>query len=179
MYRIQSSNSTQNICCGYAIKKKNLRADILRSINPRLSESAQMPDFTWKASFLGETLEFAKDLPLVLPWLPSVTTLVEGCDDTESDWEVKSPKTSDPSKLLSGTEAKGSKVLLFTGPEFSDLLSGCTTGSGMENKSTVGETEGMAGCEEKRSTSPCASTRSTNGILALNENVEKGWQVNP
>jgi len=112
-----------------------------------------MPDFTWKASFLDETLESATDLSLVLP---SVAALVEGWEDTESDWEVKSPKTSDPSKLLSGTEAKGSKVLLFTGTEFSNLLSGCTAGAGMENKSTVGVTEGMAGCEEKRSTSSWA-----------------------
>lgn len=111
-----------------------------------------MPDFNWKASFLGETLESTKDLALVLP---SVIALAEGCEDTVSDWEVKSPKRSDPSKLLSGTEAKGSKVLLFTGAEFSDLLSGCTAGAGMENKSTVGVAEEMAGCEEKRSTSSC------------------------
>ena len=131
----------------------NLRADILRSISPRLSESAQMPDFTWNGSFLGGTLESAKDLPLKLSWLPSLTTLLEGCEDTELDWEVNSPKTSDPSKLLSGIAAKGSKVLLFTGAEFPDLLSGCTTGSGTENKSTVGVTEGMAGCDANRSTS--------------------------
>lgn len=146
----------------------NLRAVILRSISPRLSESAQTPDFTWKVSFLGGTLESAKDLPVILSCLSSLTTLSEGWEDTESDWEVKSPKISDPSKLLRGTAAKGSNELLFTGSDFSGLLSGCTTGSGMENKSTVGVTAEMAGCEANRSTSAYThDQQDTNEILEL------------
>lgn len=41
---------------------------MLRSISPLLSESAQIPDFTWKGSFFCNCcgFEFARDIGLVV-----------------------------------------------------------------------------------------------------------------
>jgi hypothetical protein len=58
--------------------------------------------------------------------------------------------------LLSGTAAKGSKMLAFVGAEFGALTSACTTGSGAAKRSTVEDTEeDIAGWEANRSTSVC------------------------
>lgn len=131
--------------------KINLRADILRSIMPRLSESAQIPDFTWKVLFfLGVGLD-SVDFPLKL-----LTGFGMGSVDTESVWEVNAPKRSEPSKLFSGTAAKGSNVSTFIWSDFGCLVSECTTGLGAAKKSTSEEfVEGKAGCEANRSTFVC------------------------
>lgn len=55
---------------------------------------------------------------------------------------MNAPKISDPSKLLSGTVAKGSTMLGFVGGALVDLVSGWMTGSGEEKRSTVEETGG-------------------------------------
>lgn len=133
-----------------------LRADILRSINPRLRESAQIPDFTWKLSFLAGVFDSNKTFPpKLLLWLPSLTEIFEGSVDAELEWDVNAPKGSESSKLLSGTAAKGSTKLMFVGAAFVDLISGCTTGSEVAKRSTVGEAEEMTGSEANRSTSFC------------------------
>lgn len=51
------------------------------------------------------------------------------------------PKKSDPSKLLSGTAAKGSTMLVFVGAGLVDLVSGCTTGTGAAKRSTGEEAD--------------------------------------
>lgn len=58
-------------------RKINLREDILRSINPRLNESAQIPDFIWKASFLCGDMDFLEVFWFVLRPLRG-----EFCDDS-------------------------------------------------------------------------------------------------
>ena len=85
-----------------------------------------------------------------------MTSFFAGSEDTESDWEVNAPNKSDPSKLLSGTAAKGSTMSIFVGAGFGALTSARTTGSGTAKRSTVGDTdEVIAGWEANRSTSVC------------------------
>lgn len=77
--------------------------------------------------------------------------------EAELEPELNAPKRSDPSKLFNGTAANGSRMLMSVGSDFAVLVSGCTTGSTVENKSTVeGTVEGMAGWYANRSTSVCA-----------------------
>lgn len=67
------------------VDKTHLRPVILRSISPRLRESAQMPDFTWKLSFLGGVFESAEDFLSKLLWLASLVELWEGSEDAEPE----------------------------------------------------------------------------------------------
>lgn len=76
---------------------------------------------------------------------------------------MNAPKGSDSSKLLSGTAAKGSKMLVLVGAASVDLTSGCVTGSGMAKRSTVGEAEELMGWEANRSTSFCTFVITTVG----------------
>lgn len=115
---------------------------------------------------MGGAFESAEDFSLKLIWLPSLPSFCAGSEDTESEWELNAPNKSDPSKLLSGTAAKGSKMLASAGAEFGAFASGCTTGSGMAKRSTVEEAEEeMAGWEANRSTLVC--TNGTNKSLLL------------
>ena len=71
------------------------------------------------------------------------------------------PKKSDPSKLFSGTAAKGSTMLVFVGAGLVDLVSDCNTGTGAANRSTGEEADWeMVGWEANRSTSFCTYSNS-------------------
>lgn len=123
--------------------KIDLRAEILRSINPRLSESAHIPDLTWKVFFLAGAVELLIGFPSKLLDGPP-TGFWEGSNDTGSEREDGAPKRSDPSKELSGRAANGSTALLSLAAP-ANLVSVCTTGSGEAKKSIDAETE--PGCE--------------------------------
>lgn len=133
----------------------------MRSISPRLSESAQTPDFTWKGSFFCKCCGFepAKDSGLVVFVALPCTLGACGPVETEAEWEVKAPKGSDPSKLSIGTAAKGSTMLGFVIDSGLDILaSGLATDSEDAKRSTVGgadETVKEGSDAEKRSTSFC------------------------
>ena len=127
--------------------KIDLRAEILRSISPRLSESAQIPDLTWKVFFFAGADELLIDFPSGL-LDGQLTGFCEGStDDTGSEWEEGAPKGSDPSKELSGRAAKGSTTLLFVA--VLAMVSVCKTGPGEAKMSIGAETE--AGFEAFRS----------------------------
>lgn len=137
---------------------------MLRSIIPRLSESAQIPDFTWKASFFWGALESCDDFVLILLSFPSFMGFCFGSFEDESEGVVNEPKMSDPSKLCSGTAANGSTMLAFTGSTFA-AMAGCTTGSVVEKRSTVGDDAGvMAGWEANKSTCPCTNEKRRSGF---------------
>lgn len=138
---------------GLAVSEKYLRAVMFRSINPRLKESAHIPDLTWKASFDG-SLVSVEDV-LIFPWLPSSEEFWLETVDEGSVWEVKAPKGSDSSKLFNGTPANGSTMLLVVSG-FEALLFSWGAGSGAAKKSVVVETAGEgAGWEARRSTLIC------------------------
>lgn len=130
------------------MKKIYLRAEILRSISPRLNESAHIPDLTWKVSFfcvgLASEAFIFKSLRL-----PSFIGSFAGSVEAELELEENAPKRSDPSKLFNGTVANGSTMLFFVESDFSVLVSGCITGSALEKKSTGAE---VTDSEAKRST---------------------------
>ena len=128
---------------GIVTVKINLRAEILRSINPRLSESAQIPDLTWKVFFFAGAVELLIDFPSKLLDGPP-TGFWEGSEDTGSEREEVAPKKTGPSKELSGRAANGSTVLLSLFV-LAKLVSVCTTGSAEAKGSIGAETE--AGCE--------------------------------
>lgn len=120
------------------MRKINLRADIFRSINPRLNVSAQIPDLTWKVSFFCGGMDFS-----VVFWF-KLTPLWEefcvDCVDTGLVWEeVKSPKTSDVSKLFRGMLAKGSITFGFVGSVSTVLFTAGNGGSDAAKRSTVEE----------------------------------------
>lgn len=104
--------------------KRNLRAVIFRSISPRFKESAHIPDLIWKVSFLGAGLDDVKDVCSTLFVMFCWGTVV-----ADSEWDVKSPKESDSSKLFNGTAANGSNVFVFVCSEVEDFVSGAAKGS--------------------------------------------------
>lgn len=143
--------------------KRYLRADILRSIIPRISESAQIPDFTWKVSFFWGGLESCDDFVLMLLRFPSLMGFCVASFEAESELEVNEPKMSDPTKLFSGTAANGSTMLASAGSNFGAVVSCCTTGSAAK-RSTVGEVAGtVAGWEANRSTGSCTNEKRWRG----------------
>lgn len=124
---------------------------------PRLNESAQIPDFSWKLSFLVGGFDTTEDFPAKLSRLESLVGFCVASADTELESEVNAPKRSDPSKLLSGTAANGSTMLILVTSVFGGALaSGCTTGSVAAKRSTGAGTAGVTlGWEANRSTAVC------------------------
>lgn len=127
---------------------------MFRSINPRLRESAHIPDLTWN-SFLAGGAKVSGEAALTFPLLPWFEELWLDTAGKGSVWEVKTPKGSEPSKLFIGTLANGSEMLLDSS-DFEALLPIWGAGSGAAKKSIVAETGGVgAGWEANRSTSNC------------------------
>lgn len=147
-------------------RMKNLRADILRSISPRLSESAQIPDLTWKLPFWG-AFDSDKDLPCKSVTELFLSRFSVGSKDDWSVWEVNVPRGLDPPKLFNGIAAKGSTKFTFDDPIFSDLVTGGATWSDAAKKSIVEETvaEGT-GCAVAHT--DCAANKSTFGCMFIN-----------
>lgn len=137
-------------------RKINLRAEIFRSINPRLNESAQIPDLTWKVSFFCGGM----DIPVVF-WFkltPSWEEFCVCCADTGLVLEVKSPKRSDVSKLFRGTAAKGSITFGFVGSDSDVLFTFDNGGSDAAKRSTV-EEEGPANADSANKSIFCCRKR--------------------
>lgn len=107
---------------------------MFRSMIPRLSESAQMPDLTWNVSFLEE-LKPCEDAPAMLSRL--LVGFFEVLTDAGAADDVNILKGSGPAKSFIGTEANGSTAVYVLASDFGVLTSDWAIGSEAPKKSNV------------------------------------------